>query len=83
MRSLWKWMLIVLLWAGLSGCRSDGRLFPPAGTAQKQQFNATVFDPYVDSELGPEVVGARPKDYQKPLSDSDKSRLFRKVWLPF
>lgn len=82
MRSLWKWMIVALLLAGLSGCRSDGRLLPPAGTAQKQRFNATVFDPYADSELGPEVVGARPKDYQKPLSDSDKSRLFEKVWSP-
>jgi len=29
------------------------------------------------------VVGARPKDYQKPLSDSDKSRLFRKAYSPY
>jgi len=78
-----KWTTIALLLAALCGCRSDGRLFAPAGTVQKQRFNATVFDPYADSELGPEVVGSRPKDYQKPLTDSDKSRLFRKMWSPF
>ena len=79
MRTLWKWTLIALVLAGLCGCRSDGRLFPPAGTAQKQRFNATVFDPFAGSELGPEVVGGRPKDYQQPLSESDKSRLFQKA----
>jgi hypothetical protein len=82
MRTLWKWTVLALVFTGLFGCRSDGRLFPPAGTAQKQRFNATVFDPYADSELGPEVVGARPKDYQKPLSESDKSRLFQKAYSP-
>ena len=58
MRTLWKWTVLALVFTGLFGCRSDGRLFPPAGTAQKQRFNATVFDPYAGSELGPEVVGA-------------------------
>ena len=82
MRTGWKWTMIALLGAGLFGCRSDGRLFPPAGSVQKQRFNATVFDPYADNETGPEVVGGRPKDYQKPLSESDKSRLFQKAWSP-
>jgi hypothetical protein len=82
MRTGWKWTTIALLVAGLFGCRSDGRLFPPAGSAQKQRFNATVFDPYADNEIGPEVVGGRPKDYQEPLSESDKSRLLQKAWSP-
>ncbi len=53
MRTGWKWTMIALLGAGLFGCRSDGRLFPPAGSVQKQRFNATVFDPYADNETGP------------------------------
>ena len=61
MRTGWKWTMIALLGAGLFGCRSDGRLFPPAGSVQKQRFNATVFDPYADNETGPEVVGGRPE----------------------
>ena len=80
MRTLGKCTVLVLVIAGLSGCRSDGRLFPPAGSAQKQRYNATVFDPFAGSELGPEVEGGRPKDYQKPLYESDKSRLFQKAY---
>ena len=75
--------IIVLFAAGLAGCRSDGRLLRPAGTITKQQSNATVFDPYTDNELGPVVEGGRPRDFQKPLSDSDRSRLFQKFWNPF
>lgn len=78
-----KLAVILLLVAGLTGCRSGGSLLRPAGTVEKQRLNATVFDPFADNDIGPEVVGGRPKDYQKPLSEPDRSRLFQKIWLPF
>ena len=56
--------------------------FAPPGTVQKQRSNATVFDPYTDNDIAPEVVGGRPKDYQKPLSETDRSRMFQKIWSP-
>jgi hypothetical protein len=83
MRSAWRLTAILLLVAGPLGCRSHPALLKPPGTIEKQRFNATVFDPYADNDIGPEVVGGRPKDYQKPLSEPDRSRLFQKTWLPF
>jgi hypothetical protein len=83
MRRNCKWTIFALCLLGLVGCRSDGRILPPAGTVQHQRFNATVFDPYTDNDIAPEVVGGRPKDFQKPLNEPDRSRLFRKVWNPF
>ncbi|MHB0955599.1 MAG: membrane or secreted protein [Pirellulaceae bacterium] len=83
MRICCRLTTIALVAAGLLGCRSDGRMLLPAGSVQKQRSNATMFDPYTDNDIGPEVVGGRPKDYQKPLSDTDRSRLFRTTWLPF
>lgn len=64
---------------GLAGCRSDGTwLFAPPGSVAKQRTNAIVHDPFADNEIGPEVVGGRPKDYQSPLSETDRSRLMQR-----
>ena len=82
MRICCRLTTVALVAAGLFGCRSDGRLFRPPDTVQKQRSNATVFDPYTDNDIGPEVVGGRPKDYQKPLSETDRSRMFQKIWSP-
>ncbi len=83
MRNAQIWVAILLLIGGLTGCRSSRSPFRPPGTIKKQQFNATVFDPYADNDIAPEVVGGRPKDFQKPLSEPDRSRLFQKISLPF
>ncbi|MFW6169500.1 MAG: hypothetical protein ACODAD_03350 [Planctomycetota bacterium] len=78
-----KSTLITLVAVGLVGCRVGDGLFSPPGKIEKQRFDATVFDPYTDNQLGPEVVGGRPRGFQKPHSDSDRSRLFQESWLPF
>ena len=83
MRNACRLTAVLVLAAGLLGCRSGQSLLSPPGKIEKQRFNATVFDPYTDNELGPEVVGGRPRDFQKPHSDPDRSRLFLKSWLPF
>lgn len=58
---------------GTAGCHYRSPFFPP-GTVQQQRLNASVYDPYADSAAGPEVVGSRPRDYQKPWSEADRSR---------
>ena len=83
MKQVWRLAAAALLITALLGCRSDGSLLSPPGTIEKQRFNATVFDPYADNDIGPEVEGGRPRDFQKPLSEPDRSRLFQKIWLPF
>lgn len=32
-----------------------------------QQSRAILHDPYPDVDAGPDVVGARPRDFQQPL----------------
>jgi hypothetical protein len=75
--------MFVLVAAGVVGCRGDRGLLQPPGTIEKQRFDATVFDPYADNDIAPEVEGGRPKDFQRPLSEPSRSQLFRKIWLPF
>jgi len=44
------------------------------GTAPSQQSRTQLFDPFPDPDSGPEVVGARPRDFQKPESEVERSR---------
>lgn len=58
------------------GCAARRPLWQPPGPLPNQQFRATVHDPYADNEVGPEVVGARPREFQKPLPEAVRARGF-------
>lgn len=50
----------------LSGCHlGQPQLFEP-GPIRYQQSRAILHDPYPDVDAGPDVVGARPRDFQQP-----------------
>lgn len=66
--------LLACLLLGFDGCRGYHSPFDAPGTLQQQRLNASVHDPYVDNDAGPEVVGGRPRDFQKPWSEADRSR---------
>lgn len=63
-----------------SGCAS---LFPDwlhPGPTQYQRYNAMLHDPYPDNDAGPEVVGGRPREFQKPLAEPARHRYLRDSW---
>jgi len=72
-------LVAAVLAVAAGGCRSVG---PPnwlhPGTAAHQQSKAERFDPYPENELGPEVLGGRPREYQKPPAEPARAR-----WLPW
>ncbi|MGD9646054.1 MAG: hypothetical protein AB7U73_10095 [Pirellulales bacterium] len=45
-----------------------------AGPSQIQRERATQFDPYPDQDMGPEVVGGRPLDYNRQIPEVERSR---------
>jgi hypothetical protein len=53
------------------------------GTLTQQQQRATVFDPFANNEVGPEVVGGRPREFQKPMNEAARAHGFRDTRLPF
>ena len=71
----------VLTLLSAAGCASHGQysIFQP-GTIQQQRLRATVHDPYPDRNLGPEVVGGRPREYQQPLPEPVRNRIFVDSW---
>jgi hypothetical protein len=72
---------LVLLLAISAGCRNSGSLLGPQGTMRQQQLNATMHDPYAEPDIGPEVVGGRPREYQKPSAEPVRSRFVWDNWL--
>jgi hypothetical protein len=74
-------LLSVLLPLLMVGCRYPTTMFGPPGTMRQQQLNATLHDPYAEPDIGPEVVGGRPREYQKPLAEPVRSRFVWDNWL--
>lgn len=35
-----------------------------------------VHDPYTLNDLGPEVVGGRPREYQQPVTELERARMY-------
>ena len=80
MNTRWRKLCLALVVGGtcvsaLAGCAADGRLFNP-GNIYSQRLRATIHDPYSDQDLGPEVVGGRPRDYQQQLPEPVRNRLY-------
>jgi len=79
MDKLSAFLLAAVVAVGAAGCTSVSTpnwLHP--GPAPHQQSRAERFDPYPQNESGPEIVGARPREYQKPPPEVSRAR-----WLPW
>lgn len=67
---------VLLLLAPATACSPT--IYKPTilspGPAPFQRNNALQFDPYPPNDLGPEIVGGRPKDFQKPPDEVTRSR---------
>jgi hypothetical protein len=79
MPRLFSLLLVAALVLGVAGCQSVSRpsWFHP-GPAAYQQSSAERFDPYPENEPAPEIVGARPREFQKPPAEPSRAR-----WLPW
>jgi hypothetical protein len=86
MNTRWRNLVLTLVAGGpcgilLAGCAADGRLLNP-GNIYSQRLRATIHDPYSDQDLGPEVVGGRPRDYQQQLAEPVRNRLYVDSYVP-
>lgn len=63
------------------GCGYARNWWGPQGTMRQQQVEASIYDPYAEPDVGPEVVGSRPRDFQKPLAEPVRnSRPLNPAW---
>jgi hypothetical protein len=74
----WK-LAAALVLAAVAGCAPEAQrlanTIPHPGPAAYQRAQAIHHDPYLLDDVGPEVVGARPREYQRPLNEVDRARL--------
>src|SRR3954464_10599668 len=63
----------------LAGCAPEiaglQQSFAHPGPAAYQRAQAIQHDPYVLNDVGPEVVGGRPREYQIPINEVERARL--------
>ncbi|MDD4268632.1 MAG: membrane or secreted protein [Pirellulales bacterium] len=70
MRIIAGFLIFLTLAAGGFGCRGMHipRIQGP-GTAPYQRGIAERFDPYPENDVGPAVVGGRPRDFDRPAAE--------------
>ncbi len=72
-----SWALLILATLSLSGCRG---LYCPTlqgpGTADEQRKWAQRYDPYPESQVGPDVLGGRPREFDVTRSETQRARNF-------
>jgi hypothetical protein len=79
---VFQWLLVVgIVAANSAGCTPEANRyirFPNLlhpGWAGQQRAEAIEHDPYPLDDVGPEVVGGRPREYQRPLNEVERARL--------
>lgn len=73
-----SWGVVLLTVA--AGCASGIPNLRHPGDLVSQRYNAIAHDPYTDTDAAPEVVGGRPRDYQKPLPEPVRNRWLMDSW---
>jgi hypothetical protein len=67
---------------GLAGCRSVATpTLAPQGDTAYQQYNAQRYDPFPEPDSAPEIVGARGREYEKPISSPSRARWDPRTWV--
>ena len=88
MKKLWFAVLGMAVVGGACGCRGMAMpsWFQP-GPPEYLQSQAEQFDPYPETESGPDAMGARPLEYDKPPAEVlrvQPPRDYRRSsWLPW
>jgi hypothetical protein len=72
-------MIVALMAMSVAGCAQEAaslrHSFAHPGPAAYQRAQAIQHDPYVLNDVGPEVVGGRPREYQIPINEVERARL--------
>jgi hypothetical protein len=81
MRRPWLFVAGLMMGTALGGCKNTaGPSWLHPGSAPAQQARALRYDPYPENEAGPEMVGVRPREYQKPPSEASRARWQHGNW---
>lgn len=78
MKTRCAFLLLLLAVTAPSGCAPGmAPRWGNPGTLMDQRNRAVVHDPYIDNNLGPAVDGVRPREFDKPLAEPERDRIYR------
>jgi len=90
MRRLWSLGAGLLVLGMIVGCQNqkgEQTVALPSLThprsAEIQQKRALRYDPYPETNVGPEMVGVRPRGYEDPPAEASRSRWERQDLSPY
>lgn len=72
-----RWAAALAVTVTTLGCVAPPRWVGP-GPAAYQRRKAERFDPFPDNDAGPAIVGARPREFDKPLAEPNRARWTRR-----
>ncbi len=74
-RSLWLFLVTTI--AGCQNPMIDAMRWSAQGqgSIDRQKARAVAFDPFPLNDLGPEVVGGRPREFANPLPEAQRNEL--------
>ena len=71
-RRLGRLICVLTLLASVSifaGCQTRPSFLGPQGTIYEQRSRAVLSDPFPNNQIGPAVLGGRPRGYETPLAE--------------
>ena len=78
-----KILVLWSLWLNLGGCMLPSRQYQQPRTLGQQRLEATQWDPYAEVDNAPEIVGGRPREFQRPAAEPVRAKGFRDTRWPF
>lgn len=71
-----SWLLAAMIVGfGLAGCSDISTPdWSHPGTAVQQRVWAERFNPYPETRIGPEIEGARPREFQQQVTEPARTR---------
>lgn len=75
---------VLTISVGCQGNRRWGGSQFGQGSVERQKNRAVTFDPYPLNDIGPPIVGGRPREYANPLAEPARNELTaRPPYSPF
>ena len=71
-------LLLLVTFFGCKGIEMPSWFHP--GSAEVQRSRALRYDPYPENEIGPAVVGVRPREFDKPPPEASRARWHLGGW---
>ena len=80
MKQLFSFLFIIGALALIAGCQRYRLPIGPPGTINEQRNRAAIHDPFPETDIGPDIIGGRPREFDRPLPEAERVPLYRDAY---